>query len=65
MIQLEQIWRGGGWTATINKLVANYHVIVRDTVTHEQTCHAVQAVDDFIGLIFSFFFPSPAHLDEK
>ena len=46
---------GRGGTATINKLVANYHVIARDTVTRTNMSR-VHAVDDFIELIFSFFF---------
>lgn len=49
VIQFEQIWEG--WTTTINKLVANYHVIVRDTVIRTNTS-CVQEVDDSIELIF-------------
>lgn len=48
---------------TINKLVVNYHVIVRDTETQMNTS-CIQTVDSFIELIF-FFVSDYTVVDEK
>lgn len=41
---------------TINKLVVNYHVIVRDTETRMKHVMHTNTVDSFIVLIFFFFY---------
>lgn len=40
---------------TINKLVVNYHVIVRDTETRMKHVMHTNTVDSFIELIFFFY----------